>query len=401
MTRKLYQADSHTTEFTAKVVQRREYAGHTAVILDQTCFYPTGGGQPHDVGTLNDATIIDVLIDESSGELLHIISGELPGDQVAGVVDWMRRRDHMQQHTGQHILSETFIRELGAQTVSFHLGEEYSTIDLDKSEISPAQLEAVENAANEIVFQNKPVQARFVEREELEQIPLRKAPTVAGPIRVVEVEGFDWSACGGTHCRATGEVGLIRISHVERRGEETRITFLCGQRALEDYRRRDGILMHLATRLTTGYEALPDVIQKMDEEARACQRQLQQAQESLATYEASVLLADASVIGGKRVIVHAFDDRDFAAVKQLSVQLREHADTIVLFGWKGPEKGQLLFARAEGIDLDMRDVLRETCGTVGGGGGGREDAAQGGGMAFERVDEALEIAYAAIARQIT
>ena len=386
MTRTLYQTDSHTTEFTAKVVQRREYAGHTAVILDQTCFYPTGGGQPHDVGTLNDATIIDVLIDESSGELLHIISGELPGDQVAGVVDWMRRRDHMQQHTGQHILSETFIRELGAQTVSFHLGEEYSTIDLDKSEISTAQLEAVENAANEIVFQNKPVQARFVEREELEQIPLRKAPTVAGPIRVVEVEGFDWSACGGTHCRATGEVGLIRISHVERRGEETRITFLCGQRALEDYRRRDSILMQLATRLTTGYEALPDVIQKMDEEARTYQRQLQQAQESLAAYEASVLLADASAIGGKRVIMHAFDDRDFAAVKQLSVQLREHSDTIVLFGWKGPEKGQLLFARSEGIDLDMRDVLREACRIAGGGGGGREDAAQGGGMASARVD---------------
>ena len=183
--------------------------------------------------------------------------------------------------------------------------------------------------------------------------------------------------------------------------EKRRVSrFLCGRRALKDYRKRDDVLVQLATRLTTGYEALPDVIQKMDDESRNCQRQLQQARESLAAYEARILLADARVVNGRRVVVHAFDDRDFAAVKQLSVQLREQGDTIVLLGWKGPEKGQLLLARAENIDLDMRDVLREACKAVGGGGGGREEAAQGGGMASSRVDEALQIAQAAIARQL-
>jgi alanyl-tRNA synthetase len=401
MTRTLYLSDSHTMEFTATVVERREHAGQTAIVLDQTCFYPTGGGQPHDVGRLNDAAVVDVFVDETSDDVLHIISGELPDDEVVGVVDRARRRDHMQQHTGQHILSEAFIRELGAQTVSFHLGEEASTIDLNRKDITRAELETVENTANEIVFQNRPVLARFVAREELDQLPLRKPPTVAGPIRVVEVEGFDWSACGGTHCRATGEVGLIRISHSERRGEESRITFLCGRRALEDYRRRDSILTDLAAHLTTGYEALPDVIRKMDDDMRSCQYQLQQAQESLATVEAQTLLANAFVVGGMRVIARAFDDRDFAAVKRLSAQLREQADVIALLGWKGPEKGQVLFTRAEQIDLDMRDILREACKAVGGGGGGRADAAQGGGMSSARVDEALQVAHAAVSRQLT
>jgi len=401
MTRKLYQEDSYTVEFTAQMLDKRTHGKYTAVILDQTCFYPTGGGQPHDTGWLNDARVIDVIADESTGNVLHIIDGEPGSGQVAGKIDWERRRDHAQQHTGQHILSETFIRELGAQTVSFHLGEDASTIDLDRNDITDAELQAVENAANEIVFLNKPVKAQFVERDDLDQIPLRKAPTVAGPIRVVEVEGFDWSACGGTHCNATGQVGLIRISQTERRAEQLRVTFLCGRRALEDYRRRATALAQIATYLTTGYEEAPAIIQKMDEDSRACQRQLQEAREKLAAGEATTLLVEAETVNGKRIVARAFDDRDFQSVKRLSMQLREEAGIVTLLGWKGPEKGQVLFARSEDIDIDMREILREACKTVGGGGGGREDAAQGGGMASARVDEALEIARGAVSTRLT
>jgi len=396
MTKKLYQEDSHRTEFRAKVVDRRTVEGQPAVVLDRTCFYPTGGGQPHDIGFLNDVQVVDVLIDETDDEVLHVLAKELHGDTIDGVVDWDRRLEHMQQHTGQHILSEMFVRELGANTVSFHLGDEYSTIDLDRSPIALKDLLVVEDAANQIVFENRRVIARFVDQEELDSLPLRKPPTIEGPIRVVEVDGVDWSACGGTHCETSGEVGIIRISGTERRGNETRVTFLCGRRALQDYRQKDAILTELAGYLTTGYQDLPGVIRKMDEESRSAHRELQKTRESLATLEAVALLAEAEETNGVRLIVRSFDDRDFDAVKRLSAQLREQAGAVVLFGWKGPAKGQLLFGRAEDIDLDMLSLLRTTCKAVGGGGGGRVDVAQGGGMSSERIDEALGIARSSI-----
>lgn len=400
MTKKLYYDDAYRTEFTAVVVDHRLVDGKPAVVLDQTCFYPTGGGQPHDVGILNDIPVVDVRTDEADGEVLHILAADLQEEQVKGAIDWERRFDHMQQHTGQHILSEVFVRALEANTVSFHLGEEYSTIDLDISSIPVEDLQAVENAANRIVFENRPIIARFVSKKELQTIPLRKPPTVNGPIRLVEVEDFDWSACGGTHCKRTGEVGIIRITGSEHRGTETRVTFLCGWRALGDYRQKDAVLAELAGYLTTGYRELPDVIKKMDEESRAAHRQLQKARESLAALEAAALLAEAEDIQGTRLIVRAFDDRDFDAVKQLSVQLRERSGTVIFFGWKGPAKGQLLFSRAEDVDLDMLALLQDTCKVVGGGGGGRADVAQGGGMPAERVDEALDIARASVASRL-
>lgn len=399
MTRKLYLLDSHMVEFTARVMGRHLEQGKQAVVLDQTCFYPTGGGQPHDTGTLGDVKVVDVLIDETSDAIVHVIDGRLSGEIVAGRIDWTRRFDHMQQHTGQHILSEAFVRQCSATTISFHLGVEASTIDLDLTPVGAPALQAVENLANQIVFSNRAVHARFFEWEQLSQIPLRKPPTVSGPIRVVEVDGFDWSACGGTHCQATGEVGLIRIVGTERRGGETRVTFLCGTRALHDYRRKDDILAQLAAYLTTGYQALPEVVQKMDEESRTCQRALHKTRETLTALEAANMLAQGNEINGNRVIVRSFDDRGFDDVKQLAAHLRDNAGTAVLFGWKGPEKGQLLFARAGDVDIDMLTLLRAACKAVGGGGGGRADLAQGGGMASERVDEALNAAQQAIIAQ--
>ncbi len=400
MTEKLYYQDATQLEFTARVVGRREVAGRPAVILDQTCFYPTGGGQPNDRGELNDVDVVDVLLDEATGELLHILAGPLPAEKVAGRVDKERRLDHTQQHTGQHILSEAFVRRLRATTVSFHLGEEYSTIDVDRAPLDAEDLRAVEESANRIIWENRPITARFVTREELRQIPLRKPPAVAGPIRVVEVADFDWSACGGTHCRAAGEVGMIRIVGTERRGNDTRVTFLCGRRALEDYRRKDAILMQLAGQLTTSYTTLPDVVQKMDADLRAAGRELQKAHEALAALEGEALLARAEPAGAARLVTRAFDDRDFMAVKQLAGQLLSNAGVIVLLGWKGPEKGQLLFGRSADLSADMLALLRSVGKAVGGGGGGRPDMAQGGGMPSDRVDEALALARAAARRQL-
>jgi len=396
VTEKLYYRDAACLEVSARVVGRRTVAGRPAVVLDQTCFYPTGGGQPNDVGELNGVAVEDVVLDEASAEVLHILAGPLDADAVQGRVDRVRRLDHMQQHTGQHILSEAFVRHLRANTVGFHLGDEASTIDVDRAPLAPEELRAVEDTANRIVWENRPITARFVSLDELGQLPLRKPPTVEGPIRVVEVANFDWSACGGTHCRAAGEVGMIRITSIERRGNDTRVTFLCGRRALEDYRRKDAVLMQLAGQLTTSYAALPEAVQKLDGDLHAAQRDVQKAQAALAGLEADALLARAEPAGAYRLVLRSFDDREFMAVKQLAGQLLAEAGLVVLLGWKGPEKGQLLFGRSADVGLDMVALLRTVGKAVGGGGGGRPDLAQGGGMPSSRVDEALALARAAI-----
>jgi len=397
MTVKLYYEDAYLTEFEARVVRRLELDGRPAVVLDRTAFYPTGGGQPHDTGWLNDVPVLDVLLDETSGEVLHLLAGPLTEEHVTGRLNWERRHDHMQQHTGQHILSEAFMRVNRAQTVSFHLGEDASTIDLDRAPIPAEELRAAEDLANRIVFEDRPVTARFLTPAEAAQVPFRKPPAVSENIRLVEVAGFDWSACGGTHCRSTGEVGLIHIAGVERRGAETRVTFLCGRRALQDYRRKEGVLQEVCAFLTTGWQVLPEIVRKMDEERRAAQRQLQKAREELAGLEALALLAGAEQVGTWRVVRKVFADREPAAVKQLAGRLLEHAGVVVLLGWQGPDKGQLFLGRSADVPADMQALLRQVCGKVGGGGGGRPDFAQGGGMPADRVAEALELAMTFLA----
>ena len=209
-----------------------------AIALDRTAFYATGGGQPHDLGTLDAAQVSDVIAEDDV--VWHVCEPPEPtwanGDEVRGVIDWAPAIGHMQQHTGQHILSEAFIREREAHTVAFHMGAEACSIDLNRSDLGAENLAAVESAANTIIDEARPVRANFVSDAELAQIALRKAPTVAGPIRIVEVQGYDWSPCGGTHLANTAQVGLIKILAAERRGTELRVTFLCGRRARADSR---------------------------------------------------------------------------------------------------------------------------------------------------------------------
>ena len=243
-------------EFDAQVVARRQTGGKPAVALDRTAFYPTGGGQPNDTGVLIDSTgrscvVVDVSTDDDL--VWHTLNEDPGGDRVAGAVDWDRRFDHMQQHTGQHILSQAFVVTADAETVAFHLGDKASTIDrrTGSSDLDAAALARAEAAANEIVDRALPVSASFVTPEELATLPLRKPPKVTENIRIVQVQGFDWSACGGTHVANTSQVELIKIVGTERRGAELRVTFLCGRRARADYARLKTLANGLVARFTT------------------------------------------------------------------------------------------------------------------------------------------------------
>ncbi|MFN4294929.1 MAG: alanyl-tRNA editing protein, partial [Thermoflexales bacterium] len=241
MTLRLYRTDAYLTSFTARVVARVTHNGAPALILDQTAFYPEAGGQPHDVGVIAHGRVTNV-IEDADGEIVHILEGDAvdslrPGDEVQCCVDWERRFDHMQQHSGQHVLSQAFIRAVGLDTVAIHIGRSDCTIDLPAATLPPDALERAEREANAVVMEDRPILAYEVSDADLPSIPLRRPPKVSGAVRIVEVKDYDWSACGGTHVRSTAQIGLVKIIKAEKRGAETRITFRCGGRALDDYAR--------------------------------------------------------------------------------------------------------------------------------------------------------------------
>jgi alanyl-tRNA synthetase len=391
MTERLYYLDPYRREFEAKVVERTSMGTKPGLILESTCFYPTSGGQPHDEGSLNGVPVINVF-ERGDKAIVHVLATELKGDFVHGVIDWERRFDHTQQHTGQHILSQAFLQVLNAATVGFHLGKEASTIDVDKAPLAAAQLDRVEDLANEIVFADLPVKTYSVAEPELTSLPLRKLPAVEMPIRIVEVEGFDYSPCGGTHCRRTGEVGLIKITKVERRGQETRIEFLCGGRALADYRSKNQTVTELANRFSVGAWELAEAVERLAEEAKSSKRELNAAKNRLLDYEAVELLAEAEQHGDVRVVRKVFANREGEEVRCLALRLVESEGSVALLGLS-EEKAQLFFACSVDLPYDMNDLLKEACQAIGGGGGGQRHFAQGGGPDGSKVGEALKIAY--------
>lgn len=403
MSDKLYYHNAYQRTFTADVVQRFSHEGRPAVVLDQTCFYPTSGGQPADRGKLSDRDVIDVFFRESDGAIVHVLSGELWDDEVAGEIDWARRFDHMQQHTGQHVLSQAFIKVAGAATVSFHLSAESVTIDLQPAGLQPGEIERAEMLANEIIWEDRPIQIHMVSESEAHELPLRKVPDLeSDTLRLVEIEGFDLTACGGTHVARTGAIGLIKIVKLERRGEELRVYFSCGRRALLDYRQKNAIVNRLSNTLTTGYWNLEEHVDKLLEENKGTQRQLRKQQAELLRYEAAELVRETPFEKQARIISRCFVNRDGDELHGLAKALVEHDGTVALLGAAG-DKAHLLFARAEDAPGQMNQLLKSALQTLdNGGGGGTATFAQGGGPPADesRIQQALNRAKKLLLAQI-
>lgn len=389
-TQRLYE-DPYLRTFSASVCERRQVDGRPAVVLDATAFYPTGGGQPHDTGTLNGIRVLDVRVADD-GAILHLLAEPLTAERVEGVVDWERRFDHMQQHTGQHILSQAFLQTCGAETVSFHMGSEDTTIDLNCSPPSSEVVAAAERLANQVVMEHRPVSARFVDEAELPNIPLRKMPNVTGAIRIVEVEGFDWSPCGGTHVCNTGAVGPIKVTRVERRKKLARVHFLCGWRALADHARKQEIVRELTARLTTGEEDLLAAVERMEAEIKRLQKSLAGVRMELLEHQVADWLAGGKELGRARVVRLAFDECDVKVLREAAHRLIATPGVVALLAARQP-RVQFVFARSEGVDADMGRVMRAACAAVGGRGGGRPQFAQGWAPPGADVERALEVAW--------
>ena len=387
-TERLYYTDGYLKEFSARIVRTVQDSQGVRVYLDRTAFYPESGGQPPDHGTFAGAAVLDV-VDEGE-EVAHVLAGAPPSEVAEGCIDWQRRFDHMQQHTGQHILSAAFEHMGGYKTVSFHMGSESSTIDLDSERVGAKQVEEAEGLANQVVFQDRPVLISFRAAADTQQLNLRKPTFREGDIRLVEVEGFDLSACGGTHTSRSGGVGNIAIRKVERAKGLTRVEFVCGGRALRRARQDFAILTEAARLFSTGIENVPELIAKQSQELREAGKSAHKLVEDLAVLEAAHLWQQAVERDGRRVIRRVLESAEAKKAKFLAHALGKQAGAIGLLGVKGTPTA-LFFSQARGV-ADMASVLKQTVAKFGGKGGGTRDFAQGGGVSEDQLDAALSFA---------
>ncbi len=375
MSKRLYQIDPYRTTFESAVIRRFPEGERVGIVLEETCFYPTSGGQYADGGTLGGERVEDVRQDGE--EIVHVLTSDPSGDRLVGKIDWTRRFDHMQQHSGQHVLSQSFLRILNLNTVSAHLGAEASTVELPAENLTRDDLNRVETEANGIVLECRPIHALEVSVDEARARGVRKLPERSGNLRIIEVADYDLSACGGTHCRSTGEIGLIKIAGTERIRKQTRVAFLCGWRALEDYRSRWRWLEEAARAVGRGASDLPGEVRKLMEDAARRKKEATRLEEEILGYRARSLLPDAQKVGGVRLVAVMAQDLSPEALSTLAGRLVSSPGVVALLGCAG-EKGHLVAARSEDVDVDMSRLLQDVLSGRGGRGGGTPVFARGG-----------------------
>jgi alanyl-tRNA synthetase len=407
MTDRLYYNDSFLYDFRASVLDTRELKrdgtqSTWAVRLDRTAFYPTSGGQPFDIGIIStqsksglllEVAVEDVFEDEQ-GDVWHQVSKVLPpGAEVRGIIDAGRRRDHMQQHTGQHLLSAAFVQLLNAKTVSFHLGEEVSTIDVELQSLSRDDLMGAERLSNEIIAEDRSITVRYATREQAQQMGVRKLPEREGEIRLIDIRDFDLNACGGTHARSTGQIGGLLLRRAERVKQGMRLEFVCGMRAAAAARRDFELLVHAAALYPCSPADLPANIAKQRDETRQAQKRESRALEEFAELKAAHLaretVPDAS---GRKLILQVFEDRDATFIKLLAQKLTRTGSGIIALLGTSQNPPALVFARSSDLIPDMGTLLRELVTAAGGRGGGSKDFAQGGVPDSTRLDDLLQAA---------
>ena len=393
MTRRLYYDDSLLRSFEASVTAVRERDGAPEAALEATAFYPGGGGQPADRGDLGSSAVLDVT--EEAGIVWHRLDAPVvESARLAASLDWERRFDHMQQHTGQHVLSRAFVELARADTKSFHLGDEIVTIDVDHADLPPDLLAHVEERANEIVWEDRAVSTRWTTLEEALRLPLRKPPDVEGAVRIVEIDAFDWSACGGTHVARTGQVGLVHVLGVERYKGGVRVSFVCGGRALRRLREAGALLRGLALEFTSGEADLPRAVARLKEERAALERRLKPLLKDSLDREAARLLESAPVGACGPVVAVQFADRDAGELGPLAAGVVSRGGIALLLATEsGGGVARAHFAAPQGT-ISMGSLLGALCRRHGGKGGGRPESAQGSFPA-DRVPLALDEARTA------
>jgi len=385
LTERLYYRDSFLRDFDAHVIScQSSLTGHAKgaspswwVTLEQSAFYPTSGGQPHDTGRLGDAAVVDVF-EREDGTVVHVTDRELAPGPVRASVDWPRRFDHMQQHSGSHVLTAAFVALFNIPPVSYHMGKTVSTLDVATSSISDEQLENIERFVNEIIFEDRPIRVRYGTAADLATLGVRKESEREGILRAVEIQGVDIQACGGTHVCRTGQIGMILVRRMKKVRENWRVEFVCGQRARRVARADFALLEDISQRLTCGPDTIHAGITRILNERNAGNRMGQRYLAESAALQAQVLLAkerEQHAADPPRTVTGILADADMEYLRSVATNIITEPGVVALLGSEA--NGSIVMAKSDSVSGDMNALLREAVKSCGGKGGGTKEFAQG------------------------
>jgi alanyl-tRNA synthetase len=387
MTRKLYYEDPQRLSFEARPIEQRREGERWAVVLDQTCFYPQGGGQPADRGSLNGRPVLDVRLDGEA--VAHLLAEPLADELVRGEVDPAWRFDFMQQHTGQHLVSGALLQAAGAATLSAHLGESTTTVELDAPRLEEALILEAEDLANRTIAADLPVRIHWVDPEDVHRFSLRKPPPSRERIRIVEIEGFDTVACSGIHLSRTAQAGLVRWVGEEKIRGRLRLHWKIGRRALEDYRRKDRLAARLSRELTCSVEEIPEAVRRLQERLKEQGLALARLEEGLAGSLAERLLAGGREAGGRRLVAHRFERESPGLVRRVFDLLLERERTVAALLLPEGERLQWMVGQSAGGGLELKRIVPPLLPAIEGRGGGNELRWQGVGRRPAGAEEFL------------
>ncbi len=378
MTEKLFWQDSYRTEFDATILNQFAVPDGHALILDRTCFYATSGGQPNDLGTLQGVPVQDVRIEGE--QFLHVVSSSFEASSVHGVLDWPRRFDHMQQHSGQHILSASFFRLFQAETSSFHLGEEYCSIELDKPDLKESQIREAEDLANQVILSATPVDSFFVDPARAKEYPLRKQSDLTEALRLIQFGNFDLSPCSGTHVKNTGEIGMVFVHGFEKMPQTLKILFLCGNRVRTQYNKDVAVLKKLSKSLTTSFELLPESVDKLQSQVKTLRRECNQLIEDQLKNEALEL----AKTGFPVILVGS---RPYSEWRVLAQNLSKSAGALGAFASSMDHR--VVFFKNPAVTTDLKAIFQNFQTTTSAKGGGASHFIEAGGLQVNAEVEAL------------
>ncbi len=379
LTQQLYFDDSLTLEFIAQVTESRPLEkGRFGLVLPRTYFYPTSGGQEHDTGTIGEARVLDVYKD--GDDIIHVTDKSLEAGEYPAHIDRDRRMRAMQHHTAQHVLSASFLEVADIDSLSANInGENPSTIDLDTGEVSREILKGAEEFANGIIFEPRVVKTYNVTQDEINKLPVRKPPKVSGSIRVVEVDGFDYTPCGGTHCPNTGMVGVLKIVRTERVNQKLRIHFVAGYQALEYFQQMQSVAQGTALLLNSSLDDVISGVEKLQEQLKQAQHEIDSMRAVVLGVETEELISKAETIGDIQLVTTLFENRPASELRTLGNKLRNEPGVVAVLGTFDGVKLSMVVSSADGTNVDARELLNNHLAPFGGRGGGSENLAQGGG----------------------
>ncbi len=391
MTEKIYLENPYLRQIEARITEKKYMNNKYYIKTNKTIFYPNlAGGQPGDKGTINGVQVLDTY--EDGIDIVHVVKDNIHSDKVQLSIDWNSRFDYMQQHSGQHLLSSVFYKLFNGETIGFYIGKEYVYIDINIPKINEEEIEKIEEFANKIIFSNFLIKSYIVEREDMEKLPVRKEPVVNSSIRIVEIDGIDFSPCCGTHLRSTGEIGMIKIRKVESYKGNIRVEFVCGNRALKDYTWKSKSIKDISNLLSSKDKDIYNRVEKLYDAKENLDKENRLLREKLYKYIVADLVRKSETVKGINLIFNKSMDMEFKELQNMLSYINLIENTITFFGIRGKDTGQFIISRSQNIEVNMKKILEEISQNIKIRGGGSPQTVQGA-CPMNMLDKTLKAFY--------